>query len=180
MNIYTRSGDKGKTGIYGGQRIDKDDIRIEVNGCMDELNSMIGVVRAFLTPNHEWHQLLYYVQKTIMSIMSAIATPSEIRDKRPNAIDLEIVSFCEKQIDLLSEKMEKNTGFVFPGGTLVASHLHLARTITRRSEIRLWALHRKDKVPDTILQFINRLSDLFFVMARYEMSRQNYPEEVNN
>ncbi len=177
MRIYTRGGDKGKTGIHGGQRVDKDDIRIEANGCLDELNSMIGVVRAFLPTGHEWHQFLFRIQKEIMVVMSNVATPSEIRDKNPNPIDPEIVLFCEKQIDLLTEKMGGNADFILPGGTLVSSHLHMARTIARRSERRLWTLHRKDPLPEIVLQFVNRLSDLFFVMARYEMFQQGTSEE---
>lgn len=177
MRIYTRGGDKGKTGIHGGQRVDKDDIRIEANGCLDELNSMIGVVRAFLLPEHEWQQLLYRIQKEIMVVMSHVATPSGIREKNPNAIDYDIVLFCEKEIDRLTERMGGNNDFILPGGNLVSSHLHMARTITRRSERRLWTLHKTDQLPGLILQFINRLSDLFFVMARYEMFRHGSPEE---
>lgn len=177
MRIYTRGGDKGKTGIHGGQRVEKDDIRIEANGCLDELNSMIGVVRAFLTPEHEWQQLLYRIQREIMVVMSNVATPSEIRDKNPNPLDKDIVLFCEEQIDLLTEKMNGNNDFILPGGDLVSSHLHMARTIVRRSERRLWTLHRKDPLPEVILQLVNRLSDLFFVMARYELFQQGSTEE---
>jgi ATP:cob(I)alamin adenosyltransferase len=177
MKIYTRGGDKGKTGIHGGQRVDKDDIRIETNGCLDELNSMIGVVRSFMSSGHEWQPLLYRIQKEMMVVMSNVATPSEMRDKNPNPIDEQIVSFCEGQIDLLTEKMGENSNFILPGGTPVSSHLHMARTIARRSERRLWTLHRKDPLSERILQFVNRLSDLFFVMARYEMFRQGSPEE---
>jgi len=177
MRIYTRGGDKGETGIHGGQRVEKDDIRIEANGCLDELNSMIGVVRAFLTPEHEWQQLFYRLQKEIMVIMSNVATPSDIRDENPNAPDTGIVLFCEEQIDLLTEKMGSNNDFILPGGNLVSSHLHMARTIARRCERRLWTLHRKDPLPELILQFVNRLSDLFFVMARYEMFGQGSTEE---
>lgn len=177
MRIYTRGGDKGKTGIHGGQRVEKDDIRIETNGCLDELNSMIGVVRAFLASEHEWHLLLYRIQKEIMVVMSNVATTFELRDKNPNPIDSEIVLYCEKQIDLLTEAMGGNADFILPGGTLISSHLHMARTIARRSERRLWTLHRNDPLPEIVLQFVNRLSDLFFVMARYEMFQQGTPEE---
>lgn len=177
MRIYTRGGDKGKTGIHGGQRVDKDDIRIEANGCLDELNSAIGVVRAFLTSDHEWQQPLYRLQKEIMVVMSNVATPSAIRDKNPNTQDTEIVLFCEEKMDVLTEKMGGNNDFILPGGNLVSSHLHMARTIARRCERRLWTLHRKDPLPELTLQFINRLSDLFFVMARYEMFCQGNPEE---
>lgn len=177
MKIYTRSGDKGKTGIHGGQRVDKDDIRIEANGCLDELNSMIGVVRSYLDNDHEWQQVLFRIQSEMMVVMSHVATPSEIRDKNPNKLDDSIVVFCEEQIDRLTDKMGDSKYFILPGGNLVASHLHLARTIARRSERRLWSLNSTDILPASILQFINRLSDLFFAMARYEMYREGAIEE---
>lgn len=178
MRIYTRGGDKGKTGIHGGQRVDKDNIRIEANGCVDELNSMIGVVRSFLPAEHEWQDLLFRVQSEIMVVMSHVATPSAIRDKNPNQLDTTIVSFLEEQIDELTRQMaDKESYFILPGGTLVSSHLHLARTLARRSERRLWTLNREDELPPVILQFMNRLSDVFFIMARVEMFRQNYTEE---
>lgn len=178
MRIYTRGGDKGKTGIHGGQRVDKDDIRIEANGCIDELNSMIGVVRSFLPQENEWQDLLFKIQSEIMVVMSHVATPSEIRDKNPNTLDLCIVSFVEGQIDSLTQKMDDgNSYFILPGGNLVSSHLHMARTIARRAERRLWTLNRNDELPVVILQFINRLSDLFFIMARFEMYSQGQMEE---
>lgn len=178
MRIYTRSGDKGKTGIHGGERVDKDDVRIEANGCIDELNSMLGVVRSFLPPEHEWQELLFKIQSQIMVIMSHVATPAAIRDKNPNQLDSSMISFIESRIDQLSEALKEHVGyFVLPGGNLVSSHLHMARTIARRSERRLWTLHRKDEVPELILIFINRLSDLFFVMARYEMLSEGRMEE---
>lgn len=177
MKIYTRGGDKGKTGIRGGQRVDKDDIRIEANGCLDELNSMIGVVRAFITSEHEWQELLFKVQKEMMVVMSQVATTSGIRHENPNKLDDDIVKYCEEQIDLLTNQMEDSDYFILPGGNLVSSHLHMARTIARRSERRLWTLHKIDQLPDVILKFINRLSDLFFTMARYEMFRSGKVEE---
>lgn len=178
MKIYTRGGDKGKTGIHGGQRVDKDDIRIEANGCIDELNSMIGVVRSFLPQEHEWHKLLFTIQTEIMTIMSQVATPSEIREKNPNNLNEEIVSFIEDEIDNLTNKIEGgNNYFILPGGNLVSSHLHMARTIARRSERRLWSLNKVDELPLIILQFINRLSDLFFTMAKYELYSQGLTDE---
>lgn len=178
MKIYTKSGDKGKTGIHGGQRVDKDDIRIEANGCIDELNSMIGVVRSFLPPRHEWQELLFKIQTEIMVVMSHVATPSAIRDSNPNQPDTGMVAFIESQIDRLAQGLDDgNSYFVLPGGNLVSAHLHMARTIARRSERRLWTLNRQDELPPSILQFVNRLSDLFFVMARYEMQSQGEMED---
>ena len=177
MKIYTKGGDKGKTGIRGGQRVDKDDPRIEANGCLDELNSAIGVVRAYLPKEHDWHKCLYKIQYELMIIMSQVATPDEKRSDNPNKIDDTIVSFCEDLIDELTNKMGGSEYFVLPGGTLVSSHLHLARTIARRSERRLYTLHKLDPVPEIILKFINRLSDLFFTMARFDMVATGSEEE---
>ena len=177
MRIYTRGGDKGRTGIHGGERVDKDDIRIEANGTLDEVNAEIGIVRALLPAGQEWHDLLGKIQREMMVVMSHVATPSAIRDKNPNALSEDLVAFCEQQIDELSAKMEDNGYFILPGGSLVSAHLQLARTIVRRAERRLWTLNRKDPVSPEILQFVNRLSDLFFIMARYEMFRQGNIEE---
>lgn len=177
MKIYTKGGDKGKTGIRGGQRVDKDDIRIEANGCLDELNSAIGVVRSFLLTDHDWHEPLYHIQYQMMMIMSQVATPNAIREDNPNEIDRSIVEFCESWIDQLTSQIGKSEYFILPGGGPIAAHLHLARTIARRSERRLWTLHKFDSLPEIILQFINRLSDLFFTMARYDLFNTRYEEE---
>lgn len=177
MRIYTRGGDKGKTGIHGGERVDKDDIRIEANGTLDELNAEIGIVRTLLSPGHEWQAVLGKIQMEMMAVMSHVATPSAIRYKNPNPLPDDLAAFCESHIDDLSARMEDNGYFILPGGTPVSAHLQLARTITRRAERRLWSLNRKDPVPDGILSFINRLSDLLFTMARYDMFRQGNAEE---
>ncbi|MCC8172907.1 MAG: cob(I)yrinic acid a,c-diamide adenosyltransferase [Odoribacter sp.] len=177
MRIYTRGGDKGKTGIHGGERVDKDDIRIEANGTLDELNSMLGVVRSFLPAEHAWQEILYHIQKELMVIMSQVATPSAIREKNPNTIDENIVEYCENGIDKLSESIGESNSFILPGGNLVSSHLQFARTIARRAERRLWTLHKQDELPEIILRFINRLSDLLFIMGRAEMYREGKPEE---
>jgi ATP:cob(I)alamin adenosyltransferase len=177
MKIYTRGGDKGMTGIYGGQRVDKDDIRIEANGCLDELNSMIGVVRAYLPVEHDWHQVLFKIQSELMGVMSQVATPSEMRVDNLNKSNDDIVEYCEGQINILTNLMGESNYFILPGGNLVSSHLHMARTIARKSERRLWSLHKKDELPPITLQFMNRLSDLFFTMARFEMHQHGEMEE---
>lgn len=177
MRIYTRGGDKGRTGIHGGERVDKDDIRIEANGTLDEVNAELGIVRSLLPVEHDWQELLGKLQREMMVVMSHVATPSALREKNPNPLPTALAAFCEAHIDALSAQMEPNGYFILPGGTLVAVHLQKARTIVRRAERRLWTLNRKDPVPESILQFINRLSDLLFVMARYEMFREGSPEE---
>ena len=167
--IYTRTGDKGMTGIHGGERVFKDDIRIEANGCIDELNAVIGIVRSFLPLGHEWQSLLFSIQKNMMAVMSHVATPSTIRGGNPNILPDDLCSFCEEAMDTLMEQMEDNV--------LFSAQLQFARTVARRAERRLWTLHKQDPLPEIILRFINRLSDLFFVMARYEMQQQNWTEE---
>lgn len=175
--IYTRTGDKGMTGIHGGERVSKDDIRIEANGCIDELNAVIGIIRSLLPQDHEWQSLLFTIQRNMMAVMSHVATPSAIRTENPHVLPDDLCSFYEETMDGLMGQMKDNGYFILPGGTPVSAQLQFARTVARRAERRLWTLHKQDPLPEIILRFINRLSDLFFVMARYEMQRQNWTEE---
>lgn len=177
MRVYTKTGDDGTTGIHGGSRVPKDDIRIEANGCLDELNSMIGIIRSMLPENHEWQEILFTIQKELMVVMSHVATPSEIREKNPNKLNEELASQCESWMDAMMEQLTDNGYFLVPGGTPVAAHLQYARTLARRAERRLWTLNRQDTLPQSILVLMNRLSDLFFVMARFELQQQSWPEE---
>lgn len=174
--VYTRTGDKGTTGIHGGTRVPKDDIRIEANGCLDELNAVIGIVRSMLPAEDGWHELLHAVQRELMVVMSHVATPSGVMN--PNSLSAaELTLRCEQEMDAMTALLQDNGYFLLPGGTPVSAQLQFARTIARRAERRLWALHRHDPVNEDVLRFINRLSDLFFVMARMEMQRQDWPEE---
>lgn len=177
MKVYTKTGDKGTTGIHGGERVPKDDIRIEANGCIDELNSMIGIVRSMLPESHEWQEMLFTIQRELMTVMSHVATPSAIRDKNPNQLNTALVSECEGWMDGMMSQLTDNGYFLVPGGTPLAAHLQYARTLARRAERRLWTLNRQDELPQSILVLMNRLSDLFFVMARYELQQQCWPEE---
>lgn len=175
--IYTRTGDEGMTGIHGGERVPKDDIRIEANGCLDELNTLLGIIRSILPETDEWQEKLYFIQHSMMIVMSHVATPSAIRDRNPNELPQDLDKFCEDWMDGMMSQLEDNGYFILPGGTLLAAQLQNARAVARRAERRLWTLNRTDEVPGEILRFINRLSDLLFVMARFEMQRQQWPEE---
>jgi ATP:cob(I)alamin adenosyltransferase len=124
-----------------------------------------------------YDEILHTIQKTLMTVMSLVATPSADRDKNPNQLPENLVADCEKTIDALTEEAGPGLHFLLPGGTPLAAHLQMARAICRSAERRLWTLHRIDPVPEEILQYINRLSDLFFVMARHELASQNWPEE---
>ena len=196
--IYTRSGDRGTTGIHGGTRVPKDDIRIEANGTLDELNCHLGIVRAAFSgsghpsggtdkPYRESpaspecpspvDALLQTVQNNLMTIMSQVATPAAKRAENPNRLPEDLVPAIEAQIDAFTEEAGENSHFLLPGGTPAAAQLQLSRAVCRRAERRLWTLHRQDPLPEAILQYINRLSDLLFVMARCELNAQQWPEE---
>lgn len=175
--IYTRTGDEGMTGIHGGERVPKDDIRIEANGCLDELNTLFGVIRSMLPETDGWQEKLYFIQRNMMIVMSHVATPSAIRDRNPNELPQDLDKFCENWMDEMMPQIEDNGYFILPGGTPLAAQLQYARAVARRAERRLWTLDRTDAVPREILRFINRLSDLLFVMARFEMQRQQWQEE---
>lgn len=175
--IYTRTGDEGMTGIHGGTRVPKDDIRIEANGCLDELNTLLGIVRSMLSETDEWQTKLCYIQRSLMVVMSHVATPSAIREQNPNELPQDLDKFCEEWMDEMMSQLEDNGYFILPGGTPLAAQLQHARAVARRAERRLWTLNRTDAVPEAILRFVNRLSDLLFVLARFELQRQQWPEE---
>lgn len=175
--IYTRTGDEGMTGIHGGTRVPKDDIRIEANGCLDELNTLLGIVRSMLSETDEWQTKLCYIQRSLMVVMSHVATPSAIREQNPNELPQDLDKFCEEWMDEMMSQLEDNGYFILPGGTPLAAQLQYARAVARRAERRLWTLNRTDAVPGAILCFVNRLSDLLFVLARFELQRQQWPEE---
>lgn len=175
--IYTRTGDEGTTGIHGGERVLKDDIRIEANGTIDELNAVIGIVRSLLPPEHDWQLLLQTIQTELMVVMSHVATPSAIRAANPNVLSDDLPTRCEQAMDEMMTQLTDNGYFILPGGTPLAAQLQFARTVARRAERRLWTLHRADELPMVILTLFNRLSDLFFVMARVELQQQEWPEE---
>ena len=175
--IYTRTGDYGTTGIHGGMRVEKDDARIEANGSIDELNCELGIVRTMMADDDERHRILFEIQNTLMGMMSIVATPSDMRGVNPNTFDGSIISRCEQWMDGMMQQMTDNGWFILPGGNPLSAHLQMARALTRRAERRLWTLNRSDEVPEDIMKFMNRLSDLFFVMARHELQLCDMPEE---
>jgi cob(I)alamin adenosyltransferase len=175
--IYTKTGDKGTTAIAGGSRVEKDDIRIETNGTIDELNSIIGIVRSMLPTDHQWQPLLYDIQIELMNMMESIATPAEKREETIHTEWDELTQRCEKMMDYIMPTLQDNNYFILPGGTSVSSYLQWARTIARRAERRLWTLHKSDSIPEEILTFFNRVSDLFFILAKQELQTSNLSEE---
>ena len=161
--IYTKTGDEGQTSLRDGVRVPKDDPRIEVNGQIDQLNALLGVVRSMLDGTQDCAslQLIHTVQRELMTIMSHIATP----DGGVNPRELhthEITTQLEQAINHANFQ----GGFVVPGGgSQLAAFIHLARTQARTVERRLWSLHREHPVDCSILVMMNRLSDYLFVLA---------------
>ena len=159
--IYTKTGDEGMTSLRDGVRVPKDDLRIEVNGQIDQLNAHLGVVRSMLGDDEENSQLILAVQRELMSVMSHIATPEGSVNPRELHAQ-EITTQLEQAID----SADYQGGFVVPGGgSQLAAFIHLARTQVRTVERRLWSLHREHPVNNGIMVMMNRLSDYLFVLA---------------
>lgn len=175
--IYTRTGDRGLTAIHGGERVKKTDIRIETNGQLDELNVAIGLVRSFLPADCKWQTALKEIQLNMMSLMSLVATPSGRRCDNPNRLPDGLTEEIERLIDEVAGECGDAEYFILPGGTQAAAFMHQARVTARRAERKLWELNEADPVPHEILTYINRLSDLFFIMARHEMTSAGIDEE---
>ena len=176
--IYTRSGDRGTTGLHGGNRVSKTDIRIETNGIIDELNVAVGAVRTELSEDHKWQPLLHNIQINLMNSMSVIATPRHLRNINPNSLSLTLVKDLEQEIDAINDEYGRPEGFILPGGSKESVFLHQARVLTRKAERRLWLLNEQEELPELILQYFNRLSDLFFIMARSVLLQGGNREEI--
>ncbi|WP_031526450.1 cob(I)yrinic acid a,c-diamide adenosyltransferase [Dyadobacter crusticola] len=178
MKIYTKKGDKGTTGLFGGSRVFKDDVRVECIGTLDEANSTIGLLRVKLGETHEWQGNLQKIQKDLMDMMSHLARPSDAKKENKNPMPVDGAAFCEQWIDELEAAMTSPSDyFLLPGGNEVSALCHVARTQMRRGERRLVSLIKTDEVNEAIPAYINRLSDLFFTLARAEMDKAGVAEE---
>lgn len=183
MNIYTRKGDTGKTGVFGGKREFKDSPRIECIGTLDEANSTIGLMRSKLGNDHKWQPNLQRIQKDMMNMMSHLARPSNSKKENPNPSPTDGAEFCEQWIDEIEASMSAPSDyFLLPGGNEISALLHVCRTQIRRGERRMVTLMHEDPecVHDYISAYINRLSDLFFILARAEMDKHGVAEEKWN
>ena len=166
MQIYTRTGDKGKTKIIGGKALYKDDKRIEAYGTVDELNSLIGVVRTEAKDFPEIDEDLLKVQHLLFDCGNDLATPAD-NPKYKFRVEKADIEFLESRIDYYADKAPEVKSFVLPGGSKLSALLHLARTFCRRAERRAVSFMKANDSNIYALQFINRLSDLLFALARY-------------
>lgn len=165
MKIYTRTGDAGQTGLFGGGRVSKDDPRVAAYGELDELNAVIGVARAAgLGGLDPWCQDL---QDQLFTVGAVLATPRGTKaDSYIPHVREEWIGAMESRIDELQATLPPQTHFILPGGTPASAALHFARTVCRRAERSIVSLFREGQVDELILRFLNRLSDFLFVLAR--------------
>lgn len=174
MKIYTKTGDKGETSLFGGQRVKKTNIRIETYGTADELNSFIGLARSFgLTEQNE--AIAVQVQNDLFVLGADLATPPTKQAKIPR-IGSTHFEQLERFIDEVSAELAPLTNFLLPTGTQAASALHIARTVCRRAERLCIEARQTEDISEDVVIYLNRLSDLLFVMARLENERSNISE----
>ncbi len=175
MKIYTKTGDTGTTGLYGGQRIGKDALRMQAIGDIDELNAYIGVCRTH-SADMPIDGELAQVQHWLFDIGAELATPQESKASHAKIGQTEIL-WLESSMDEHSDSLDPLKNFILPGGCALASHLHVARAVCRRAERTLVALSANEAVRSELLVCINRLSDWFFVTARVS-NRLSHVEDV--
>lgn len=174
MKIYTKTGDNGTTGLFGGKRIPKDDLRIEAYGTVDELNSFIGLLNSNFNEATQ-NYFLSEVQKRLFTIGSNLASDPEKRMITPDITD-EDIQLLENAMDTMDQLLEPLKNFILPGGDTAISYAHVCRTICRRAERRVITLDRASIVDPKIIIYLNRLSDYFFVLSRYIGHSKDIPE----
>ncbi len=165
MKIYTKTGDTGDTSLFGGKRVGKDSLRIETYGTVDELNSVLGVCRS-LNTHKEIDDILDEIQRSLFILGADLSTPYEVKTQSQSRIISSHISRLESHIDSIESTLTSLKNFILPGGTTVAAMLHFARTICRRAERLAVQLSQKESIGEQPIIYLNRLSDLLFVIAR--------------
>ncbi|MEA1873490.1 MAG: cob(I)yrinic acid a,c-diamide adenosyltransferase [Bacteroidota bacterium] len=179
MKIYTKQGDKGSTGLLGGHKVKKNHERLDAYGSIDELNSWVGMIRSYPIPDTELN-ILIQIQHRLFIIGSYLAYDEENATKPVSNLPMvsdEQVSFLEQEIDRMNDSLPNLSNFIMPGGDPQSSACHLARTVCRRSERRVVALSESVEINSVIIRYLNRLSDYFFILARY-LSHQHKTKEI--
>jgi cob(I)alamin adenosyltransferase len=175
MKIYTKTGDQGQTALYGGKRLDKDDVRIEAYGTVDELNAFIGLLNAgFVEATQNY--LLSEVQKRLFTIGSNLASDPDKKMITPDIKDEDITTL-ENAMDAMDQLLDPLKNFILPGGDVSVAHAHVCRTVCRRAERRIITLSKMSHVEPKILIYLNRLSDYFFILSRY-IAHSKHLEEI--
>ena len=171
--VYTKRGDKGETDLLGGSKARKDSLKVESYGCIDEASSFIGIAR-YYSKNTVVKERLKAIQNKLLVLGGLLASDTKGREMMKDQISEEDVKLLEKYIDEYNEKLPPLKYFILPGDEEIAAHFHVARTVIRRAERRIVSLKSEEADLDPLIQkYVNRLSDLMFVLARYS-------EEVEN
>lgn len=173
MKIYTKTGDKGKTSLFDDTRVDKDSIRVESYGTIDELNSSIGLARSYIK-DEEIRTILFDIQRSLFDVAGELATPKG--EDFPEKIEEKDIKHLEGIIDQYLEKMTKKekSMFIVPGSNQESAALHVARTICRRGERRMLTLSREAKIRPEVIRYVNRLSDTLYALARFLETKLSY------
>jgi len=174
MKIYTKKGDKGETSLFGGAKTRKNDVRIHAYGTVDELNSAIGMAHSHKLSDLG-AEILRQVQDDLFVVGATLATPDPAKS-RIDEVGQHEIEQLEKWIDQLEEHLDPLKSFILPGGSPAGAALHFARTICRRAERETVALSQQESIPPGAVIYLNRLSDLLFVLARFENKNQNVVE----
>jgi len=175
LKIYTKTGDDGTTGLQGGRRILKSDLRIMAYGAVDEINSCLGVTLSH-DLDDDIKDLLTRIQNELFVAGSDLSDPN--LDNKKNRVTESMILNLEKNIDKFEEELPPLANFILPGGHKAASYVHLARTITRRAETQVISLAKQEQINPSCQKYLNRLSDLLFVLARTINKRSNTPDIV--
>ncbi|MCY3854035.1 MAG: cob(I)yrinic acid a,c-diamide adenosyltransferase [Thaumarchaeota archaeon] len=174
MKIYTKSGDAGFTSIQNNVRILKSNIRIKAYGTIDEVNSSLGIILSYDLDN-DIRELLIKIQNLLFIVGADL---SNRNTKNTNTVTPDMVDYLENNIDLFENELPTLQNFIIPGGNVISSHIHLSRSIIRRSETYVVELAQMEYVNKFVVKFLNRLSDLFFVIARLINKRHNIPDII--
>ena len=174
FKIYTKTGDAGQTALFGGRRVSKSDLRVDAYGSVDELNAFIGLLRDYVQ-EESLQNVLSEIQHRLFSIGAHLASDPEKFPMQPDLEETD-VALLENEIDRMEEALQPLQNFILPGGHLAVSHAHVCRTVCRRAERLTVALHQVEPISLLAIQYLNRLSDYFFVLARF-LALQNQAGE---
>ena len=175
MKIYTKTGDDGTTGLQGNKRVLKSNQRIIAYGNIDEINSILGVVSSH-NPDNDFSSIIKRIQNELFVAGADLSNPN-LEDQK-NRVTEEIIENLETDFDKFENELEPLTNFILPGGEHIAALIHFARTVTRRAETQIVTLEQTEKTNVLCRKYVNRLSDLLFVMARVINKRKNTPDII--
>jgi cob(I)alamin adenosyltransferase len=177
MKIYTKTGDTGETGLFRGPRVSKCDSRVEAYGNVDECNSVLGLALCFIA-HPQIRTVVEQIQQDLFEVGADLATPPQDENDASWRIDKNMTIDLENTIDRFEQDLPPLQNFILPGGSIAGAFLHNARTVCRRAERSVTKLANEQKINPEVLRYLNRLSDLLFVLARAENHRAGSPETI--